>query len=111
MYWVALFVATHYPRVPMPGDIPQGDKLIHFTAFGLLALLFWRFVQALRPIGPRFVWGSGLVLIAYAALDEYAQQFVGRHTDVMDFAANTAGIVCVLAVIELVRRRQRPRQG
>ena len=104
VYAVLLAVATHYPRVRIPGELPQGDKLAHFVAFGLLAWLWWRFWRALRPIGPRFVWVSGGALIAYAGLDEYLQQFVGRFTDAIDFAANAAGIVCVLAVLELRRR-------
>lgn len=103
-YAVLLATATHYPRVRIPGEIPQSDKLLHFTAFGLLALLWWRFYAALRPIGARFAWASGLGLVAYAGLDEYLQQFVGRFTDVADFAANAAGILAVLAVLELRRR-------
>jgi len=107
-YGVVLFIATHAPAVQIPGEIPHSDKLVHFSAFGILAFLVWRFAQAWRSIGDRFVWGAGSVLIVYAAFDEYLQQFVGRHTDVLDFAADTAGIVSVLTVLELVRRR-RPR--
>lgn len=104
VYWVALFVATHYPRVRIPGEIPHGDKLIHFAAFGLLALLFW---AALRPRDGRFVAWALPVLVAYAGFDEWLQQFVGRFTDVMDFVANTAGIVTVLGALELHRRLRR----
>lgn len=103
-YWLLLFVATHYPRVRIPGEVPHGDKLVHFTAFGLLAFLYWQFARARREVGQRFVWSSAAVLIAYAALDEYLQQFVGRFTDVLDFVADAAGIVAVLAVLELHRR-------
>jgi len=104
-YWVLLFVATHYPRVSIPDEIPQSDKLAHFAAFGLLAFLYWRFARARRaPLGARFVWTSGAVLIAYAAIDEYLQQFFGRFTDVMDFVANTTGIVAVLVALAVHRR-------
>jgi VanZ family protein len=105
-YWVLLFAATHYPRVRIPGEIPQSDKIVHFSAFGLLAFLVWRFEAALRPLGDRFVWVIGPVLMAYAALDEYTQQFFGRYTDVADLAANTAGIACALVVLEVLRRRR-----
>ncbi len=103
-YWIALFVATHYPRVTIPGQLPGKDKLVHVTAFGLLALLRWRFERARRPITPRFVWTAAAVLITYAAFDEYVQQFVGRFTDPLDFLANTSGIVVVLGGLELHRR-------
>jgi len=105
-YWIVLFIATHAPAVRIPGEIPHSDKLVHFGAFGFLAFLVWRFAQAWRSIGDRFVWGAGAGLIAYAAFDEYLQQFVGRFTDLADFGANTAGIVSVLTVLELVRRRR-----
>lgn len=104
VYWGLLFLATHYPRVRIPGEIPHSDKLIHFAAFGLLAFLFWR---ALRPRTNRFIAWAGPLLIGYAGLDEWLQQFVGRFTDFNDFIANTAGIVAVLGVLEAIRRLRR----
>ncbi|MFN0250895.1 MAG: VanZ family protein [Kofleriaceae bacterium] len=103
-YWALLFTATHYPRVKIPGELPHGDKLLHFGAFGVLAFLFWQFASARGPLHRRFVWIAAVVLVPYAALDEWLQQFVGRFTDVMDFIANTAGIVVVLGVLEGYRR-------
>jgi VanZ family protein len=104
-YWIALFAATHYPRVPVPGELPHSDKALHFAAFGLLALLLWRRLAARdRPLTARSVWIAALVLGAYATLDEYTQQFVGRYSDLADWAANLAGIACVLAALELRRR-------
>ncbi len=97
VYWILLFIATHYPRVRIPGELPHSDKLVHFAAFGLLALVFW---FAMRPR----VWVAAAILIPYAGLDEWLQQYVGRFTDLMDFIANTAGIVAVLAALELHRR-------
>jgi VanZ family protein len=106
VYWIALLAATHYPRVPMPGELPQSDKALHFVAFGVLAFLFWRFLAArARPLTAASVWIAALVLGAYATLDELTQQFVGRHTDLADWVANLAGIACVLAALELRRRR------
>ncbi len=104
VYWVALFTATHYPRVRIPGEIPHSDKLVHFGAFGVLAFLFWR---AWQPQNARFVGWAAPLLIAYAALDEWLQQFFGRFTDFNDFIANSAGIVVVLGVLETVRRFRR----
>ncbi len=106
-YCVLLFVATHYPRVRIPGEIPNSDKAVHFTVFGLLAFLYWHFAAARRLLGARFAWVSAGVLVAYAAVDEYLQQFFGRDTDIVDFAANTAGILAVLTALELRRRRAR----
>jgi VanZ family protein len=105
VYWIALFAATHYPRVRIPGEIPGSDKAVHFVAFGLLAFLGWRFLAArTRPLTAASVWIAAAVLIAYATLDEYTQQFVGRYTDLADWLADLAGIICVLAALELRRR-------
>jgi VanZ family protein len=105
VYWLALLAATHYPRVRIPGEIPSSDKMVHFAAFGILAFLFWRFMAARpRPLTAGSVWRAAAALTAYAALDEYTQQFVGRDTDLVDWFANMAGIACVLAVLEIRRR-------
>jgi VanZ family protein len=97
VYWLALAVVTHYPHVRLPDEVPQSDKLVHFAAFGLLAFLFR---HALRTS----LWIAACVLIAYASVDEYTQQFVGRYTDFADWLANVAGIVSVIGVLELRRR-------
>lgn len=99
-YWGLLFFATHYPRVAIPGEIPNSDKLVHFGAFGGLAFLFW---VAVRPR----LWVAAAILIPYAGLDEWLQQFTGRFTDLMDFVANTIGIVVVLGALALHRRYRR----
>ena len=103
-YWIFLFCSTHLPRLQTPGP-PQSDKLLHFGAFGLLAFLFWRGCEsASGGVGPRFVWTALPILIAYAGLDEYLQQFVGRGSDWEDFAADTVGILVTLTVLEWRRR-------
>lgn len=99
-YWILLFVATHYPRVRIPGELPHSDKIVHFGAFGTLALLFWIATRAR-------IWVAATILIPYAALDEWLQQYFGRFTDLLDFVANTIGIGFVLAAVALVRRYRR----
>lgn len=104
VYWIALIVATHYPRVRLPDEIPASDKVAHALAFGGLALLFWLFLKSRRPLTSASVWIAAAVLIPYAALDEYLQQFVGRQTDLADWFADVAGIAVVLIALELRRR-------
>jgi VanZ family protein len=105
IYWAILAFATHYPTVHIPTNISHRDKGIHFAAFAVLAYLYWRFFEARRSLGPRFVWTAALVLLVYAAADEYLQQFVGRNTELLDYVANAAGILVALTVLELRRRR------
>lgn len=100
-YWVFLFTATHLPKLQLGG--PSGsDKLVHFVAFGLLAFLFWKFWEtfdAMRRRGAKLrAW---LWLVAYAGMDEYLQQFVGRGTEWEDWFANVFGISAVLLILIL----------
>ncbi len=105
-YWLFLFCATHLPKLELNLPVRASDKIAHWTAFGLLAYLYWKFAESFRrPRSPRFVWTAAGVLLGYAALDEYSQRFVGRQSDLLDWLCNAAGIVAVLAVLHW-RRRQ-----
>jgi VanZ family protein len=105
VYWIALAAATHYPRVRIPGELPSSDKILHFAAFAILAFLLWQVLASrARPLTAASVWIVAAIAIPYAAVDEYTQQFVGRYTELADWVANAAGIICVLAVLEIRRR-------
>lgn len=104
-YWPALFTATHYPKLELGGSIHVSDKVLHAVAFGLLAFFYWMFRRTLRrPISATFLPRALIVLILYAALDEFLQQFVNRTTDFYDWLADVAGISAVLLALELHRR-------
>lgn len=109
-YWLFLFCATHFPRLKIEANIPKSDKILHFVAFGILAFLFWRFVETFeRPLSNRFVWLTAATLGLYAALDEYLQQFVERGMDFADWLCDMGGVALVLAFLEWRRRRERQR--
>ena len=105
-YWAFLFCATHLPKPKLPLEMPESDKGVHFVAFGVLAFLFWRFAQTFdRNLSSRFVWLAFVGLALYAAADEYLQQFVNRSTSFVDWLADLGGIVLVLLLLEVQRRR------
>lgn len=106
-YWVFLFCITHFPALELDVGVRDPDKLAHVGAFGLLAFLLWRFAETFqRPPSGRLVWIAGFWLAAYAALDEYLQQFVGRGADLPDWLCDLAGIAAVLGVLEWHRRKE-----
>ena len=96
-YWVALFTATHWPKhiLAMPGG--DFDKLAHFVAFSLLAVII---ACAVRARHRRLTWRALLIIwvaiLIYAALDEILQSFVGRSCDFRDWLADAAGAACGL---------------
>jgi VanZ family protein len=91
-------------KAPDPG-IWGVDKLFHFAEYAVLAFLLWRSVHHRVASFSRARLQSGLFLVVFAALDEVLQGFVpGRQTDPLDYLADLAGGLLVLA---LVGRRAR----
>lgn len=95
VYVLALTVATHWPRLHLPGQdaVPLGlDKWGHVLAFGLLALLIYR---ARLFAGPAQNLLRGmLIALAYAGINECTQSLVpGRTFDVFDPLASAAGVL------------------
>lgn len=104
-YLVFLFMVNHLPR---PGELPGGtsDKTAHFLAYGVLTFFFWRFVAATTGrLSRQFIFVAIPLLLAYAAFDEYSQQFFDRGTDLIDWLADSAGIIVTSLALEWHRRR------
>ncbi|RME36833.1 MAG: hypothetical protein D6788_10790 [Planctomycetota bacterium] len=104
-YWVLLFLITHVP-VPAQAGLPLrgGDKVIHFVGYALLAYLGGRACgseNAKRRRRVLIAWAG--VYLAYGALDEWLQSFVGRTASAGDWLADAAGVV--LCTLWLVGRR------
>ncbi|MFG0294559.1 MAG: VanZ family protein [Maioricimonas sp. JB045] len=119
-YGIALFTVMHVPLPETPPVIPGLDKLVHFGAYAVRAVLLatWP-MQAEGDDGAarRSQAGLGLlaVLIAlYAGIDELLQGPVGRTPDLLDWFADICGagaglmtvFVCRWAGISLLPRRQ-----
>ncbi len=86
------FVVLFKPGGDGPLPFPEADKVIHATTFALVALgLWWRRVSW-RVIAPS--------LFAYAVASEIIQHFFipGREFELLDIAADTVGMLLVLAL-------------
>ncbi|MGI9457940.1 MAG: VanZ family protein [Aeoliella sp.] len=97
IYWTVLFVTTHSPN-----DMPimaggRVDKVMHFAAFGLLALLLVRVVQ-LRGIRltTRTLVVLWMVIAVYGVADELLQPLVGRSCHLYDWLADVVGAACAI---------------
>jgi VanZ family protein len=84
--------ASSQSHIPGP-KIHNFDKLVHFSAFGLLATLVAR-------VGPGWrgaVWAL-IITSAFGASDEWHQSFVpGRSCDFFDWLADTLGAAVAVA--------------
>ena len=79
--------------------VPGGDKLAHFVAYALLALLL---AAAWGSRGPVPNWPVLVAILAftlgYAAFDELTQPLFGRYCSSADWIADACGAVVGLAV-------------
>lgn len=119
VYWPLLLVGTHLPAGPGASTLPISDKLIHFTAYAILAGLayFWLRGRGLSWIRVMMLLWFALALHGIA--DELTQSPVpGRSPDPLDALADTAGISVGLLLaraldwirsVRLARKFQTPR--
>ncbi|MFG0289751.1 MAG: VanZ family protein [Rhodopirellula sp. JB044] len=113
LYWCVIFTGTHLPKIP--AAVPRmNDKVMHFTAFFMLATLLCYCTNSTRLLR-RF--GTIVVAcISYAILDELTQSLVrGRTPDVHDFFADSLGTLLAVGLYFTARvawgRRQDTTSG
>lgn len=108
LYWASMFIAAHLPHAVRVLPIESGDKVVHFATYALLAALCF-LDQSLRgPTTRGTAIRIGLLLTAYAVLDELLQIPVpGRYCDSWDFLADLFGIAIGLIGFALLRRHLR----
>lgn len=95
-----IFSLSNIPAEKLPSwEIPHVDKAIHFTEFGILAILLWRaFKNSLSQDSKLYAAGFSLILaFLYALFDEWHQrQVMGREPSLLDLFADTLGILFFL---------------
>ena len=105
-FWLLLFLATHKPMHGAPKWAFSGmDKLAHVTLYCVLTVLGGRYLEATgRSLTPALllVWVG--VYAAFAVVDEWSQQFVGRDTSLADWIADLVGIVAGTVVLAQIGR-------
>jgi VanZ family protein len=104
VYWLALCIGTHIPKIPEPLEVGGSDKFMHYGAYAGLAFL----LAAWWTSAGRLSLGTAVILMAiclgYGILDEQAQDLVGRDCDFWDWGADAVGTLTGLAVYALAAR-------
>lgn len=110
---LALFVATHFPRLEIEvAGVERPDLFIHFAVFAVWYLL----LVASTLLGPPHSTGTLLVAwvvaAVYACIDEGLQAIpaLGRHAAWDDLIANLGGITIGAAVAWVFAVVRRPRE-
>jgi VanZ family protein len=94
LYCVFIFIQSQLTAPFEVPDVSHFDKLLHFGAYGVMAVLFYRTYLAGWPqAGQRtLIWASAISAALFGLSDEIHQYFVPqRSADPLDWIADALG--------------------
>lgn len=111
LFCLALFIQSSLPAVELPESNTIGmDKVAHFTAYGILFLLFFYSLKnqnksvKLRTYSLEFAF---LFTVLYGISDEIHQSFVTyRSADFFDAIADFLGALFVYIIMKIITQRK-----
>ena len=104
IYWLIIFTGTHIPPSDLTVPVEANDKVLHFTAYFLLAFgiaLCWQLGAGI--LNSRHLWIVWFVAIAYGAADEITQIPVHRDCDFWDWTADACGAAAGVLLFIVLR--------
>lgn len=106
IYWIILFTATTLPGPQLP-DIHLSDKIEHFGAFFVLAVLLNLALIYQRKSYLLYNYATLVTIIicfSYGAVDELHQMFIpGRSADIRDWLADSTGVLVGVFLLKIVK--------
>jgi len=109
---ILLLTLSPQPEIPKVTwiHIPNADKIVHFTLFGVLYVLLMRGLMKQYPpefYGRAVLW-SLVIVVFYGGATEILQAIVptGRDADIMDWIADCAGTGAACLVYSLFFKRK-----
>jgi len=99
LYTFALVIGTHLPKVGGIVRTPGVDKLLHFGAYFMQALLAAAAVAATGRLGRRNAAILMVALAAFGGLDELTQPWFSRSAEWADWAADCLGIAVGVGLV------------
>jgi VanZ family protein len=103
VYWLAMFLGTHWPRFHLENFPSNTDKFLHFSAYAGLGFLLAAYRSQKRLLGLRQFAEIFALTIVYAVADELLQIPVGRDCEFLDGVADAAGSLTGLAAFLFLR--------
>lgn len=109
VYCGMIFWLSSQSRLPVPDLFNFQDKVLHATAYALMALLFW---QSAGRLGEQKSTGISMAAVMFCSLygisDEWHQSFVpGRDASLGDWLADTLGAMLVSGILCYRHRNHR----
>ncbi|MFM8634464.1 MAG: VanZ family protein [Planctomycetia bacterium] len=101
-YAVTLVLATHVPRPErFLSRVELSDKILHLVSYCLLASFTAMAVRSAGRWSTRSALGLAIALAAFGAIDEITQPLFSRRAELLDWAADCAGIAVGIAVVAI----------
>jgi VanZ family protein len=111
LYCLLIYIQSAYPSPEQIPSFPFVDKVLHFAAYGIMGILFYRAYQTLRIKDniPMLMVLSVVSASLYGISDEIHQSFVPfREAEVTDGVADILGAISGVYLYQLlVVSRQR----
>jgi VanZ family protein len=105
-YWILLFTATTLPGKDLP-DLGFSDKIQHFSAFFVLAVLLNLALIYQRKFYFLFKNASIatiIITLSYGAFDEIHQLYIsGRYADIRDWLADSSGVIIGILLLNVLK--------
>ena len=97
-YMLLITLLSHVPQEDLPksdlDSLDSIDYLFHFAEYSILGFLLFRSITSDELLTFHPFYGSLLIGISFAILDEFHQSFVpGRHMSSTDVLFDSLGIV------------------
>jgi len=101
-YCGLIFWLSSQSHLPVPLSFSGQDKIIHASAYAMMAWLFWQSFNHHPSVRPGMLAMAAVIFCSlYGISDEWHQSFVaGRDASVWDWLADTLGAI-VLNGIQL----------
>ena len=112
-YWLFIFIGTSLPSDELSTIVEIGDKLKHFLAYFILAILLalnLHFQDKWKNVSINYLVYTFIICTFYGVIDELHQIFVpNRSAEFYDWVADlfgsTMGIILVYFFIKFLKTR------
>ncbi len=105
-YCSLIFYLSSRSSIPAPLLFPHQDKIIHFGAYFVMAVLAWRLFKDFCSFKTA-IWLSFCFCSLYGISDEWHQAYVpGRDADVLDWLADSMGAATALCCIQWLNKKR-----
>lgn len=113
LYWLLIFIGTSLPSDNLSTVLEVGDKVKHFIAYFVLAILLglnFHFQERWQHISVKYLLYTLIVCATYGLLDELHQMIVpNRSAEFLDWLADlfgsTTGVILLYFFIKIIKKR------